>query len=75
MSFKCQGCNAAQPTGTAPNRMVIETRMVGGSEWDAPREEIAKEQNLCGPCSEPFKVAAAEKAAAKYAIKAEASVH
>jgi len=51
--------------------MVIETRNIGGSEWDAPREEIAKEQNLCGPCSEPFKLADAEKAAAKYAIKSE----
>ena len=65
MSFICQGCNTAQPTGVAPNRTVIKIRTVGNDEFDG-REEIAEEKNFCSPCAAPYEEAAAVRLAEKY---------
>jgi len=67
MSFVCQGCNAAQPTGTSPKRTVTKIRTIGGGdEYTKAREEIAEEQNLCSTCAEPYEAAAAEKERLRY---------
>lgn len=66
MSFICQGCNEAQPTGVGPIRTITQIRTLGGNEYDKAREEIAEEKNLCSPCAEPYKEAAAEKEKLRY---------
>lgn len=65
MSFICQDCNEAQPTGSQPKRTVTKIRTVGTDEYDR-HEEIAQEKNLCSPCAEPYEQAAAERYREKY---------
>ena len=70
MSFRCEGCNKAQPTGVAPIRTVTETRVRNQGHVDEfsdpPREEIAAEKNLCSVCAIPWEEAARQKEEDKY---------
>ena len=47
MSFRCQGCNEAQPVYSCPTRVVLKTKP--GPKFGT---QIAREANYCGPCAE-----------------------
>lgn len=59
MSFRCQGCGLAQPTGTPPIRTVTKVRTTATDR--GPIEEIAQEKNFCTPCAEPYEKATSQK--------------
>jgi hypothetical protein len=54
MSFKCQICGQAQPTKTAPIRVVtrVQTREYADSDgWRGVRTEIVEEKMACYACA------------------------
>lgn len=61
MSFRCESCDEAQPTGVAPRRIVTEVRILNEepTEFSDPsRSEIAAEKNFCVTCAEPWEAEA-----------------
>ncbi len=55
MSFKCDYCSEAQPTGIKPNKVVVKTRNVTYQTKDGQTPsgtEIVKEVDLCVSCNE-----------------------
>jgi hypothetical protein len=49
MSFRCEFCGEAQPTGVGPIQVVTKIRHKG-SEFEWKGTDIAEEKNSCEPC-------------------------
>jgi hypothetical protein len=54
MSFRCQKCGTAQPSGARPRRVVTRWRTFGGTYYTPPMRQIAEEQNWCDECFDAF---------------------
>lgn len=50
MSFRCQKCMKAQPSGTTPHKHVAKTRQRQYANTSSVGSEIMKELNLCQLC-------------------------
>jgi hypothetical protein len=70
MSFRCQKCGTAQPSGTRPRRVVTRWRTFGGTYDHPPMRQIAEEQNWCVECLESSEVEDEPETAMGQALKA-----
>lgn len=54
MSFRCDACEEAQPTGVAPHRVVtrIRKRQYLANQSIIPGHEIEAEANVCTECKD-----------------------
>lgn len=52
MSYRCEVCKEAQPIGTAPTQVVVQTRDRIYADAGRICQEIAREVRCCPPCAE-----------------------
>ena len=63
MSFRCEICDKAQPTGHAPIQVVTKTRDAHYPDTSKIGTETVQEKNCCEPCAVTIQVALDEAAA------------